>query len=449
MPLSNLSGDRSDDYFGIGLAEEMTRALTRAGMRVIGRTSAGALLARGLDERAVARELGVGSLLTGSVQRADGQLRINVALLSASDGAVRWTEKYDRPIANIFAVQDEIARSVAEKLIGSLAGPTRTRRETSDPEAHALLLQGQVHFNRRTAPAMQQAISLLRQASSRDPGYARAHAALAMAYAALPFYVPQAMDSLSVLVRESAARAIAIDSTIPESYTAAGYVHAARAENGDADRLFRRALALDSTAAITWAWHGLLALHMGDFATAHARVARARELEPASLVIRAMDAQILLNERRFAAADSAARQILGLDSTFALAWTARAEALLGLGRTEEAVAILERRVSALPLSPPSETHGMLVYACARAGKGEQARSLMNRLRAAAGGELPAMGILAAALDQLGDTGGGVALLARAIAAHDPWLLQFNRAERYDRLRADRRGAALLATIERF
>src|SRR5688572_2352743 len=107
LPLANLSGNPADDYFGIGLAEEITRALAKNGVRVIGRVSAGALQAKGLDERAIARELGVGSLLTGTVQRSESQIRINVTLVSAGDGAVRWTEKYDRPLANVFAVRSE------------------------------------------------------------------------------------------------------------------------------------------------------------------------------------------------------------------------------------------------------------------------------------------------------------------------------------------------------
>src|SRR5260221_2925687 len=103
LPLANLSGDKADDYFGIGLAEEITRALSQKGVRVIGRVSAASLQDKGLDQRAIAKELGVSSLLTGTVQRAEGQVRITVALVSAGDGAVRWTEKYDRPLANVFA----------------------------------------------------------------------------------------------------------------------------------------------------------------------------------------------------------------------------------------------------------------------------------------------------------------------------------------------------------
>ena len=120
LPLANLSGDKADDYFGIGLAEEITRALAKNQVRVIGRLSAAALQAKGLDDRAIARELGVGWLLTGAVQHAGGDLRINVTLLSADDGAVRWTERYDRPLTNVFAVQDDIGGTVASTLLGSL-----------------------------------------------------------------------------------------------------------------------------------------------------------------------------------------------------------------------------------------------------------------------------------------------------------------------------------------
>ncbi|HEY6826192.1 MAG TPA: serine/threonine-protein kinase, partial [Gemmatimonadaceae bacterium] len=159
LPFSNLSGNKDDDYFGIGLAEEMTRAIAKAGVRVIGRVSAASLLSKGLDEREIARQLGVGSLLTGSVQRAADQIRINVSLVSANDGSVRWSERYDRPLANVFAVQDEIARAVSKELLGSLGGKAAaSRMETADPQAYALFLQGQVLFGRRTAQTLMQAI---------------------------------------------------------------------------------------------------------------------------------------------------------------------------------------------------------------------------------------------------------------------------------------------------
>jgi serine/threonine-protein kinase len=446
LPLANLSGDKADDYFGIGLAEEITRALTKNGVRVIGRVSAATLQAKGLDERAIARELGVTSLLTGAVQRADGQIRINMTLVSASDGAVRWTEKYDRPIENVFAVQDEIARTVATTLLGSLRRSTTAaaaRAETSDPEAHALFLQGQLLFNRRGAQALHQAIALFERASTRDPRYARAQASLAMSLAVLPAYVQDSTTQLVTSAIAAARRAIAIDSTIAESYTALGYGYSLLGELKLADANFRRAIALDSTLATAWGWYGLLANRLGDFSAAHERVRRAKALEPASLVARAWEAQILLQERRFAAADTVTSLTIAMDSTFMLAWTWRAQALLGMGKAAEAVALLEPHVASLSTGKPAEMHGVLAYAYTRAGRAGDARALLDSMRARSGGRIPPTGAVAATLEELGDHEAAVAVYGDAIAGHDVWAAQFPRIFLYDRLRKDPRVAVML------
>ena len=448
LPLSNLSGDKADDYFGIGLAEEMTRALSKTGVRVIGRVSASALLAKGLDERAIAKELGVGSLLTGSVQHAGDQVRINVSLISAADGAVRWTERYDRPLTNVFAVQDEIARAVAGQLLGALTpSSTATRVETADPQAYALFLQGQVLFGRRTAQTLDQSISLFEQAVARDPKYARAQASLAMSLAVLPSYVQGNTEAALAKATAAAQRAVALDSTIAESYTALGYANLLLGNIRGADQQFRTALALDSMVATAWGWYGLLASHLGEYAEAHRRIARARELEPASLIARTWDTQVYTAERKYAVADSLAAETIRYDSTFALIWAAKAEVLLFEGRNAEAIAIFERSVAELPPHRPTETHGLLAYAYARSGNAAKARALLDSQRADNGGRLPATGVIAASLEELGDHEAAIALFGEAVRTHDAWLLQYNRGERYDKLRRDPRGAALLATVE--
>ena len=449
LPLANLSGDKADDFFGVGLSEEMTRALSKIGVRVVGRVSAGALQAKGLDERTIAQQLGVGSLLTGSVQRANGQVRINVSLISAADGAVRWTEKYDRPLTNVFAVQDEIARSVADKLLGSLGGArgaTAARNETADPEAYALFLQGQVLFNRRTAQSLKQAVALFERATARDPKFARAQGMLSLALAVLPTYDFGDVDAVQDQALAAAARALAIDSTVAEAYTAVAWVVAGRGASRRADTLFAHAIALDSTVATAWGWHGLLALWKGDFKLAHQRVARARDLEPVSLIVRIFEAQILQAERRNAEALAASQQITDMDSTFALNWTTRSNVLTALGRYPEAIAIMERQAALLPVSPPSETHGTLAYVYARAGNTVKARQVLERMKAANGGQLPSMGSVAATLDQLGDREAGVATLAAALAKHDPWINNLQRTDRFDHLRTDPRAAAMLTKL---
>ncbi len=449
LPLANLSGNPDDDYFGIGLSEEMTRALAKAGMRVIGRSSAGALQARGLDDRSIARELGVGSLLTGSVQRAGGQVRISVAL-SAADGAVRWSQAYDRPLANVFAVQDEIARQVARELLGSLGAPAGSRLvgdETRDPEAHALVLQGAVLWNRRTGPTVRQAVGLLEQAVARDPRYARAHGWLAVAYSTLPYYDDGDPTPYFERALAAAERALALDSTQVEAYTGAAAALMGLGRLRESDARFRQALAHDSTFATTWGWHSLLASRLGDFDAAHRRALRGVALEPASLITHVQVAQGLISARRFAEADSVATRIIAGDSSFTLAWMQHAEALVGLGRAEEAAAVMARRVAGMPGPRQGANQGTHAWILARAGRGAEARDILSRARAANGGRLPPAGDLAAALAAVGDLDGGLAVLEGAIAAHDPWLAIRSRTTRFDPFRADPRGRALLDRLE--
>ncbi len=449
LPLANLSGDKADDYFGIGLAEEMTRALTKSGVRVIGRTSAGALLARGLDERAIARELGVGTLLTGSVQRAAGQIRINVSLMSASDGAVRWTEKYDRPIANMFQVQDEIAGAVATQLNGASAsrvGGTAARVSTTDPETYAQYLQGLVLFNRRSAVSLTQGIAVLEAAVARDPKFARARAVLAMTYAVSSNYILDGADARQTKAIRAAQSALATDSTIAEAYAALGWVYATQGRMPQADSQLTRAIALDSTLATALGWHGIHEAWRRNFTSAHRFVARGRAAEPASMIMRTFDAQVFMYERNYAAADSVANAVLSLDSTFLLARSVRGEALLGLGRIPEAIRMLEQLVNAIPAAPATEYHGILAYVYARGGDTTRARAMLDRIRTISGGQLPPMGVLAATLEQLGKTDEALAVLIRARDQHDPWLPGYIASERYDRLRKDSRGAAIVASV---
>ena len=138
--------------------------------------------------------------------------------------------------------------------------------------------------------------------------------------------------------------------------------------------------------------------------------------------------------------------MLRLDSTFLLARHTRAEALIGLSRTAEAIRIMEQLVASVPASPATEYHGYLAYAYARAGDTTKARAMLERMRVASGGILPPMGLVAATLDQLGDTDAAITALTRARDLHDPWLPGFVGSERYDRLRKDPRGAAILATV---
>ena len=191
----------------------------------------------------------MGSLLQGSVQRAGDNVRVTVQLTSAHDGATLWSDTYDKKLQDVFAVQDQIARSVASALKVTLAGGAGTRlvrTETSDPEAHALYLQGLYLWNRRTSATLRQAVSLFEQAAARDPQYARAYAGEAIAYGLFPAYTNVVPDEYYDKARAAAHKALALDSTLAEPWTVLGFMDTYQNHNADADREFRRAIQLDS-----------------------------------------------------------------------------------------------------------------------------------------------------------------------------------------------------------
>jgi len=192
MPFTNLSGDPSKDYFSDGMSEELLDLLARVpGLQVASRTSAFSYKGRNVDIRQVGRELGVETVLEGSVRQQGDQVRITAQLIDAETGFHLWSETYDRRLEDIFAVQDEISQAIVDRLRLQLA-PTEQklaqhdRPPTQNVEAYEIYLQGRAIWKRRGADNLQRAIDLYQSALGKDPGFARASAALASAYVVLP-----------------------------------------------------------------------------------------------------------------------------------------------------------------------------------------------------------------------------------------------------------------------
>lgn len=448
LPLANLSGDKSNDYFGEGLAEEITGALAKAGLRVVGRSSALALSAKGMGTAEIARQLNVGNVLQGSVQRANDQVRISVSLLSAPDGTVLWTERYDRPIRDVFAVQDEIARAVAGELRVKLsAGQLLRRVETEDPEAHAAYLQGLYLWNRRNAPGLRRAVSLFGEAVRRDPSYAQAYGGMAMAYTVLPAYDDAGNAGMFERAREAAGRALALDSMNVQALTALGYVEALQYRNRISESLFKRAIAADSTFGTAHFWYGLLLLQQGRNDEALTAIQRARSLEPASLVINTAVTQVLYCMRRYDEGERSGRGVLELDSTFQLGIVDLARVVIEQGRAPAAVEMLLPIIDLQGFSY-LEKVGVAGYALARAGRMNEARSMLKRAETPSARQSTQRGMVAAALDAVGDREKAIEILEKAVADHDLWLGHTLTGAPYDGLRKDPRARELFAMMSK-
>ncbi len=450
LPMVVAGGDGGARELGLGLSDELARGIARSGARVIGRLSAAVLRDRSLDPRRAARELGAASVLAGTLTVTGDTVRLSVSLNSASDAQVRWSQDYVLATADLFSVTNDIAARVAAAARGAAVdtGTIVLATETRDPLAHLLVLQGFGRLQQLRSDALAQAMASFEQAIARDPSYARAHAGLALAtvLAAPVTGAPGVLSQDRAIA--SATRAIAIDSTLAEAHQALAFARLGRGENRDAERSFRRSLALDSTLALGWSGFGLLANHIGDFAAARSRLARARRLDPALRQIDAWTAQVALGEGKPDRAELETRSVLAADSTAVFALSVRVDALIALDRAADAVALLDRG-GAGEAAVVSEQRAMLAYACARAGQKDRARELMLAMRDASGGVLPAMATLAATLAALGDVDSAVSLLGKAAARRDPTLVLFSRGGRFETLSRDVRGADVFAGLDRW
>lgn len=446
------TGSAVDSAYGAGLADEFARALARSGVMVLGRMTAVTLRASGLDPRTLAREVGAATVLTGTYTALRGDsIAVNLSLLSASNGGVRWRGRYVRHNTRMSGVSAGVAAGVVASIRGVAqlaATDTSNALPTVDAAAYTMTMRGRARMQSLSDAALADAATLFSQATTLDANFAEAYGALSLAAALTPVFgnagPSQSFERASV----AAGRAIALDSSLAEAYAALGFVSLGRSENRKAEMLFRRAIVLDSTLAMAWSGYALLATHVGDYAAARLRLQRAQRLEPTSLPIRALLAHAALGEGKLDEAEALTRSIVAADSTVCIALVIRADALIDLGRASDAVALLAPHVDRAGASV-SELTAMLAYAAANAGQEARARELMLAMRDASGGVLPPFATIAATLVALGDVDSAVGVLRRAAERRDPSLVLFNQGGRFKAIRKDSRAAAVFEGVERW
>ena len=448
-PFVDLSGDSANDYFSDGVTQEITDALAKVpGLRVAGESPTPTSRNASRNPREIGRSLGVQTVLQGSVQRVGVRVRISAHLTNARTGFQLWSAKYDRDLKDVFALQDEIARSVVSGLRMTLAvgADTLVRVATADPEAYILYLQGMYFWNQRGADLLHKSIEYFDRAIARDPRFARAYAGKALAYAVLVTY--EDLDVPHTLRRAIAAAdtALQLDSTLADAYTAIGDARSQLWENAAGLRAFRHAIALDSNNARARQWYAETLAHVGRMDEALQQIYRARTLEPVNLIINANVGRIELLARHYAAAAAALKHTIELDSTQRTAHSLLGAVYLQEGKPAAAIKELERSIAIGGWRSP--TICMLAHANIIAGRradGEKLLGDVERRRAA--GEVVSYAGLALVYDALGQRSRALALLDTSVARFDPVIKMHSRAAIYDPLRRDPRGAAILARAE--
>jgi TolB-like protein/DNA-binding winged helix-turn-helix (wHTH) protein/Tfp pilus assembly protein PilF len=349
LPFANASNDAADEYFSAGLTEELTDRLARSEhLRVVSRTSAFAVQDEDLDAREIGKLLGADALVEGSVRRDGDRLRISVHLVDAGNGYQLWTQTYDRRIEDVFAVQEDIALSVANTLLGRLlnAGEAEAlAAPETDPVAYDLYLKGRFYWHRRTADGLHASVRHFEEAVERAPDYAPAWVGLADAYAVLGFYDYLAPEDAFPRARETALRALELDPENASAYATLGYAALYYDWNlEEAEAHFRRSIALRPTYSKAHQWYGNLLTAAGRFPEAELEMRRAQQLDPLSLIANAALGWTWYHAGRHDEALAQYELTLGLDPEFELAYLWSGWALEALGRYDEAVEMVKESI---------------------------------------------------------------------------------------------------------
>jgi TolB-like protein len=295
LPFVNLSTDPENEFFCDGTTEEIISALAQIkNLRVVARTSAFAFKGKHVDLRTVGQQLNVRTVLEGSIRRSGDHLRITAQLVNAADGYHLWSEKYDRDMKDVFAIQEEVANSIAERLEVSLDSGRQPlfRAGTESLEAFKFYTQGRALFFQRGLRLVP-AVECFKKAVSLDPNYALAWSGLADAYNMVTFYGLARPEQCLKPAAEAAQRAIGLDPLLAEAHTSLGMCHLLHDwDRASAERLFLRSLELKPHNSFSRTWYGLFCLHwvFGRFEEALAETTRAVQIDPLSAYARAIQA---------------------------------------------------------------------------------------------------------------------------------------------------------------
>src|SRR5881398_793711 len=312
LPFDNLSRDPDNAYFCEGVQDEiLTRLAKVADLKVISRTSTQHFKSTPDNLPQIAKQLGVAHILEGSVQKANDQVRVNVQLINALTDAHLWADTYDRRLIDIFSVESEIAKTIADTLQAKLTGSEKqmmASQPTNNTEAYELYHKGKSLWEKRSGDNIPKAIAYYEQATARDPNYALAYAGLAKAYILLPFYAgADRLDAFSK-AKDAALKALRLDSNLAEAHAALGKVlFFSEIDLTGAMREYKRAIELQPNDATAHHWFGNDSLAaLGQFEEAIAEGKRSVELDPLSVVINVDLGVTFYYAHRY---DDAARQL--------------------------------------------------------------------------------------------------------------------------------------------
>ena len=383
LPFDNLSRDPDNAYFCEGVQDEiLTRLAKVSDLKVVSRTSTQHFKSSPDNLPQIAKQLGVMHILEGSVQKSNDQIRVNVQLINALTDAHLWAETFDRKLTDIFVVESEIAKTIADTLQAKLSGSERhaiAARPTENTEAHQLYLKGRFFWNKRTGNDLKKSIDYFQQAITADPNYSLAYAGIADAYVFLPGYTAGTPQDCYPKAMAEAKKALELDDTLAEAHTtlalALWYYDF---DFSQANREFQRAIELNPNYATGHQQYGNNTLSaLGRFDEAIAEGKRAVELDPLSLVINADLGMNYYYARRYDEAITQLRKTLEMDPGYYYAHVNLGQTLAAKGAFDEAILEYQK---ARALNDDPFVLGLLGHAYASSGNRTEALKILDQLK---------------------------------------------------------------------
>jgi TolB-like protein/tetratricopeptide (TPR) repeat protein len=452
LPFVNVGDDPNDEYFADGLADELTSALSKLpGVRVAARTSAFSFKARQSHIRDIAAQLGVSLVLEGSIRKSGNRLRVSAQLVNAADGYQLWSERYDREIEarDLFDVQDEITVAVMDALKIKLPAHERTallRRPTENAHAHELYLKGRFHVFHMSEAGIEAGISCFRKAIEIDSTYAPAYVGLAHAHRMFGVSLDMPACEVRPRAKNAALKAIEIDPDLSEAHAVLAFIlYWYEWDMNGASRHFQRALALNPESADTLWMYAHVPSNLGHHEEALRMIARARQLDPLSGLINAMEGQFLLHAGRVSEAIVKLQEALELNPKSRVAHAFLSSAYIEQGRYDDADK--EARTSH-EVAPAGSTYPLALrgYAYAKAGRQKEAQAVLDRLLEVARSRYVPPQNMALVHNALDQRDAALEWLEQAVEQRDPKLVFLKVEPKWKNLRHESRFMKLLEQI---
>ena len=443
LPFANMSNSPDDEYFSDGLAEEIINALTQIkDLKVIARTSAFAFKGKNEDIRKIAETLGVTNVLEGSVRRAGPRIRVTAQLIHAADGTHLWSQRFDREMTDVFAIQDEISAAIADQLRVSLFETPAAGRAPTKVAAYEAFLEGQYHWNKGTPTGFQKALECYGRALVIDPGYAPAYAGIAQSYIMPGISGRVEPRPFLLKARAAAERALALDPNLAEAHAMLGASIALLDYDWAAsERHFLRALELNPSSFHVWGPYSTFWLvPQGRPDEAVAGLDRVLELDPLNRLADFSKGLYLYIGRRYEAAAGEIRKGLDLNPGFPIALNVLTAVYAFQGKFDEALSMAQREVQLSGGQP--QPLWMMGLVLAMTGRAEEALRVLEDLQGLGRDSYVNPVQVASIYAQLGEKDAAFEWVEKAIEQR-VHMLMLKASPVWDPLRSDLRYTALL------